>query len=128
MLKRLTAFLFVLMIAGNVFAGVCGCIGDADHQDPCCKRELNAKDSFSAKPCCDDNCVTSGSVSTPRTQGESTVKIPIPADEIAVVAIRNFAFDLSTVRRSEITVPFVDKRLIFPRPPDLYLKHHSFLI
>ena len=128
MFRRFAAFLFVLTMAGNLWAGVCGCIGDADHQDPCCKRELNAKDSFSAKPCCDDNCLTSGSVSTPRTQGESTVKIPLPADEIAVEAIRTFAFDPSVVRRSEISVPFVDKRLIFPRPPDLYLKHHSFLI
>lgn len=116
------------MIAGNVWAGVCGCFDGADHQDPCCKRELNAKDSFSAKPCCDEACVTSDSANIPRTQSDSTIKVPVPSESAALTALSNFVFDQFRDRRAEISVPFVDKRLNLPRPPHLYLRHHSFLI
>lgn len=117
------------MIAGNVWAGVCGCFEGANGQvSSCCKRKMSDKDTMSAKPCCEEDCSTAGVVNIPRTQTEMTVKIPLPADVLVVDQLAAFALDLTAVRRAEVTVPFVDKRLNLPPPTNLYLKHRSFLI
>jgi len=129
MIRRFTALLFILMVAGTVWAGVCGCFTGADGQvSSCCKRKVADKDTVSAKPCCEEDCSTAGVVNIPRTQTETSIKISLPSDVLVVDQLATFVLDHTTVRRVEVTVSFVDKRLNLPRPPNLYLKHHSFLI
>ncbi|MDM7922094.1 MAG: hypothetical protein QUS14_07315, partial [Pyrinomonadaceae bacterium] len=59
---------------------------------------------------------------------ESGIKIPLPADVLAnspPVPAPRIALSAASLG---IDASFVDLRLGFPRPPNLYLKHHSFLI
>ena len=130
MLRRIAAFIFVLTVAGNVWAGLCECIdmGDDHAVSSCCEREHSEQAYMAAKPCCETDCNELTAVSVHRQQSESGIKIPLPAHVLAssppVPALR-MALSAGSMG---IDASFVDLRLGFPRPPNLYLKHHSFLI
>jgi hypothetical protein len=129
MVKRFAAFLFVLTLAGNVWAGLCGCFDDASHPESnCCKRERAETSSVSKKPCCESECGQAGFVNVHRTQTDSSVKIPVPA---SLESIGPFVFDSVGFRRLVISRgdhQASDHRPHFPRPPNLYLKNSSLLI
>lgn len=129
MLRRFAAILFALTMAGNVWAGVCDCMAEAElHRSSCCKRERSERDVMSAKPCCDEICGDSTFVSVYRTQPDSSTKIPLPK--------LVFHESPDPFYRSALAQPVLAKvdlkRFLglsqIPRPPNLYIKHHSLLI
>lgn len=128
MLKRLTAFLFVLTLTGSVWAGICDCVDGSDHSaSSCCKRERSDRPSIAKKPCCGSDCGQTAFVDTHRTQTESTVKIPMPASlgNDSIVAL-NDPLPLPWTLLGDRDVTFHTPYLA--RPPNLYIRHHSLLI
>jgi hypothetical protein len=131
MLKRFAAFLFILALTGPVWAGVCFCLGgeeDAHAKMSCCKREKVEATSVSASACCDTPCGENGGSKMPRSQTDSSVKIPAPV----LAAVEKFINSLN--RRPNYAAPRpVPKRagdapLQLSHPPNLYLQNHAFLI
>jgi hypothetical protein len=128
MVKRFAALLFILAMAGHAAAGVCRCLGGAD--DPghsCCKRQKGGTDSMRRASCCDTDCaMQSGGTSQP-ARVESAAKITFT---IEVLAARKNTLARPVPAFTERTaIAFIDHhRLKHSRPPDLYLRHHAFLI
>ena len=129
MLKRIIAILFIFVMAGQVSAGVCGCIsGYGQPQHSCCKHKKAVNDTMRRKGCCDDNdCAMRQSERLPQDRTDAAVKItlriaaapPMPKlENFKPVALQNFV---------PLTAA-VDHRLKYSRPADLYLRHHAFLI
>jgi hypothetical protein len=128
MVKRLVALLFVFVIAGQVSAGVCGCLGDVNQpQHSCCKRQKTNGDSLRQKGCCDSECAMQQSERLPQDRTNATAKISFKAVvEPAALRLDNFAPVAELpIARSTVDQDF---RLEFARPPELYLRHHAFLI
>lgn len=130
MLKKFAAFVFVIVLTGQVWAGVCICIGgeeDSHAKMSCCKKDKVEANSIAAKSCCDSPCGESGRDKLPRSQTDSAVKIPAPVlaaveKLINSLAKPNYAAPLDIPKRAG------DAPLRFSHPPDLYLQNHAFLI
>ena len=128
MLKRLTAIFFIFLIAGQVSAGVCGCLSDVSQpQHSCCRHKRSANDAVRRKGCCDNDCAMSQSERLPQDRTITSFEITSKAvaqpltpkvENFTAVAVPNMAF----------AVTAGDHRLKYSRPPELYLRHHAFLI
>jgi hypothetical protein len=128
MVKRLAAFLFVLVIAGQVSAGVCGCIGgESKSKHSCCKRAKKTVDSIQKKSCCGVDCMARQSDRPVQDRRAPQGGLQFQSADEPQEVIR-FTFERIAVRQ---TVPlnfFTNHRLKYERPPELYLRHHAFLI
>jgi hypothetical protein len=128
MLRRLAAILFVFVIAGQVSAGVCGCLGGANKpRHSCCEPKQTGPDAMRPPNCCDEDCMVRQAEKLPqdRTQPAAKIKFQVIAKEAPVLR--------STLQRIEARTslgdsPYSDQRLKYSRPPNLYLRHHAFLI
>jgi hypothetical protein len=128
MQKRLAVLVFLLAIVGNVWAGVCHCLTDDDHgRASCCKREKVEEPSFSAQPCCGDECGPPLSTGIRAVQADQLTKI-----SFTLQPVEDFYFQpkvestgISAYVPGDLAAP---GRLYLPRPPELYLVHQSFLI
>jgi hypothetical protein len=128
MVKRLVALLFILVIAGQVSAGVCGCIGNGGKQKhSCCKRKKVGADSLSRKGCCGTNCMVrqSGRIVQDGTSPAPEIKFQTLRDTTPVIAI---GFEPVALHRVVFLANFSNHRLRYSRPPDLFLLHRAFLI
>lgn len=128
MLKRIAALLFVLAIAGQVYAGVCGCMDANDEAThSCCKRSRSSSGAIKAKDCCAADC------SRPQTE-RPTQDRSNPRPQIKLQAVTpSVQLPAVSVERTSVTPlltkqRLTDHRLKRPRPPELYLRHHAFLI
>lgn len=128
MLKRLVALLFIFFIAGQVSAGVCGCFGDASQpQHSCCKRQKTERDAWRQKGCCNNDCAMSRSEKLPQDRTNTTVNLTLKAvAEPATPKLENFVPISKQQAIASVTAD--DHRLKYSRPPELYLRHHAFLI
>ena len=126
MWKRLTALLFILILGGQVWAGVCGCFDGGAPRMKCCKRDKLKKDTISKKPCCDSVCGTPTNDLQSRFQSETAFKLPA----IAEVPLIAFSFRPRTIlfRPQPVRANRIDWPAQFSRPPNLYIKNQSFLI
>ena len=129
MLRRLAALLFVFALAGQVMASVCVCfesVNAAKHK--CCIKTGSQATSVTPKGCCDEeNCQISGQSVLGRATGNRLVNF-VPTAEPAGEGKLLRPFAIFSVPKDLVPAPFVDQRIKFARPPDLYLRHHSFLI
>src|SRR5436309_947504 len=76
MLKRLIAIFFIFLIAGQVSAGMCGCLRDVSQpQHSCCRHKKSANDSIRQKGCCDNDCAMSQSERLPQDRTFTAFKI-----------------------------------------------------
>jgi hypothetical protein len=129
MLKRLIAILFIFVMAGQISAGVCGCLGgDSRPQHSCCKHKKAVNDTMRRKGCCDDNdCAMRQSERLPQERTNAAVKITLRiAAEPAMPKLENF--EPVALQNFVPSTAAIDRRLKYSRPPDLYLRHHAFLI
>jgi len=125
MLKRLLVLLFILTVAGQASAGICNCVAETKKVHSCCKRARPDRPVFNAKGCCEQDCAVYNGARTDRTRVESSVDV---RSDVAA-AHRPFTWErpLLMVGKSSIII-FVDQRIKYPRPPNLYLFHQAFLI
>lgn len=128
MLKRLTALFFILAVAGQAWAGVCGCFkDDGANRHACCKKQRSDVTSMSRTGCCDTDCAISTSENGPRSTAENPVRISLKAQVTAAIlpifAPQPLPTDVSRVAPSRAS-----RWHQYSRPPNLYLFHHSFLI
>lgn len=129
MLKRATAFLFVLLIAGQVWAGVCGCLEDGDHErSSCCMRDRSDAASMNKIPCCESDCGDLDTQATPRTNTENSMKLTLRDNPEAYTLTAVFKFVPFRARGNDLERPKGFVRPHLPRPPELYLRNHAFLI
>jgi hypothetical protein len=131
MLKRIAALLFIIVLAGQVLAGVCVCLdekGSGHSKMSCCKRKKIVVPSMSKKPCCDSPCGQPMSETLPRSLSDSSIKIPLAER----TAVEKLLISLNR-RTTQAMLPPVHKRskeasLRKSNPPNLYLYNHAFLI
>jgi len=129
MLKRLTAILFIFIMAGQVSAGVCGCLGgDSRPRHSCCERKKSVGDTLRRKGCCDDNdCSMRQSERLPQDRTNATARITLKiAAEPTMPKLESF--EPVALQSFVPSTTAVDHRLKNSRPPDLYLRYHAFLI
>ena len=128
MVKRFIALLFIFVIAGQVSAGVCGCLGAASKpKHSCCKRKKAAADVMSAKGCCGTNCMVRQSEKVVQDRTASVPEIKFQA-ETSATQVTASVFKPIVSRGPVVQAPFANHRLKYPRPPDLFLLHRAFLI
>ena len=58
----------------------------------------------------------------------SVMRIELPATEEPFATAPRTRFQPIVKASPDVPVSFIDQRLSFPRPPDLYLHHRAFLI
>lgn len=128
MWKRLTALFFILILGGQVWAGVCGCFNDGQtsRMKCCLKKSKEKRDSVSRTKCCDGPCGLPSSDRTPRNSSDTGIKLPVLA-EIPEVRFE-FVPPTRTQSRPLLAFSAVWDPSQLSRPPNLYLRHHSFLI
>lgn len=139
MLKRLAALLFIFVLAAQVLAGVCVCLDgdagggkdDSHAKMSCCKRQKSVRASVSPTACCDAPCgaPAGNGNNLPRSQSESSVKIPAPV----LAAVEKLIISLNFRPTRGNAQPLISKRagetpLKSAHPPNLYLQNHAFLI
>src|SRR5690606_6635861 len=128
MQRRLAVIVFLLAIAGNVWAGVCHCLDDGDHSSAsCCKRKFDAEPSFSAKPCCGDECGQSNTSVVRAVQTDQLTKVSFTLQPIDSFDFRP-EIDPGGANAYVSGCTAAALRVPLPRPPDLYLIHRSILI
>ena len=128
MLKRLAAVLFIFVIAGQVSAGVCGCLGaENTDQHSCCKRNKLGVDEMRAPACCDKNCIATVSERLSQDRTELSVKLKFKV-AIEPAAMQRVLFQPLPIVRPVTVSAFADHRLKYSRPPNLFLLHRAFLI
>jgi len=93
----------------------------------CCVRKKASRAEMKKKSCCDTPCGESGDT-LPRSQNESSSKIPV----VVRKAFEKPTFLLSPTA-AFANYPVVlkretDSKARFARPPSLYLQNHAFLI
>jgi hypothetical protein len=129
MLRRLAAFVFLLSITGQVYAGVCGCLGgESQDQHSCCKREKVDRNVMSRKGCCETDCMVQQSSKLAQDRTASILRIELPTADEPVSTTPRMRFRPVAIVALRPTASITDQRLKFPRPPDLYLYHRAFLI
>ena len=112
----------------NIWAGVCHCVEmGGDSVSSCCKREKVQGTAISAQPCCEELCGDEGFVNVHRANADAQVKLPI-----AKLVVAEPFVPFAPVRMVQHSPPHGAERLIatpqLPRPPDLFIRHNSFLI
>ena len=128
MLKRLAAVLFIFVIAGQVSAGACGCLGDDNSdQHSCCKRNKLGVDEMRAPGCCETNCTASLSERVAQDRSERAVKVQFK-QTIEPAAMQRVSFQPLPIVHPVTVSAFSDHRLKYSRPPNLFLLHRAFLI
>jgi hypothetical protein len=127
-MKRLVALLFIFAIAGQVSAGVCGCLGgETKSKHSCCIRKKTVRDTISAKGCCETNCLArqAENIVQDRTEPSAKIKFHVAVERVSM----QYALFPPVSARAGVSIkPFAGDRLKYARPPDLYLRHHAFLI
>jgi hypothetical protein len=129
MLKRLTAILFIFIMAGQISAAVCGCLGgDSRPQHSCCEHKKSVGDTLRRKGCCDDNdCAMRQSERLPQDRTNATAKITLNiAVEPTIPELESF--EPVALKNFVPTSTILDHRPKYSRPPELYLRYHAFLI
>ena len=131
MLKRIAALIFVLVLAGQVLAGVCVCFdekGGSHSKMSCCKKSKADAPSISKRACCDSVCGQPASDPSPRSASESSIKIPLAVR----TAVEKLIFSLNRRTARAMRPPILkrsrDALLRKSKPPDLYLYNQAFLI
>jgi hypothetical protein len=128
MLKRLAAFLFIFVIAGQVSAGVCGCVrGETESKHSCCKRDKKAGDSIRGKSCCDVDCMAGQSDRPVQDRTTPQAKLQFKTADQPREALK-LTFEPVPIQSTVSVNRFTNHRLKYARPPELYLRHHAFLI
>lgn len=121
--------LLLLSLAGQVWAGVCGCVDETNDSHNCCKPDKSGKDSLAAPPCCSGDCE---SITSSQIPGKNTDRISKDLWSKQMVPGAKSAFR-PTLPLADRSIEWLSKptghRLKLARPPDaLYLRHSSILI
>lgn len=128
MLRRFAALFFILILGGQVWAGVCGCFdnGRTPRMKCCLKKSKEKRDTVSRTKCCDGPCGIPSSDRTTRSSAEAGIKLPAIAE---VPAVRfEFLPPVRTNSRPMVVAVSTKDPSRLSRPPDIYLRNHSFLI
>jgi len=127
MLRRFAAIIFVLALAGQIYAGVCGCMGgESETAHACCKPKTAIENSMQGKACCETACTMSHSENTVPDRLETLANITFQAAEPSVVT--SFTFEAPTIVLKSIAPMRTVRGAASLRPPDLYLRHRAFRI
>ena len=128
MVKRLAAFLFILVIAGQVSAGVCGCVGGKGRSvHSCCKRGKVAGDTIRNKGCCEAECIGRQSDRPVQDRTAPQAKLQVETADTPL-QVRKFTLERTVLHRTVSVNHFANHRLKYARPPELYLRHRAILI
>jgi len=128
MLRRFAAIIFVLALAGQIYAGVCGCMGgESETAHACCKPKTAVENSMQGSMCCETACAMSHSENIVPDRLETLAKITFQADEPAA-ATTPFSFGTRSVAHNINAPPRVVRDAASLRPPELYLRHRAFRI
>lgn len=132
MLRRIAALFFIFVLAGHVWAGVCGCLGggpSGGKSVSCCKKKKMKSAAVKAKNCCAAMCSARSGSRTPAAPAEAGVKISAPVLAAVEKLIGSLGWQPSPARRQMLAPPVRQSRAapLFA-PPDLYLQNHAFLI
>jgi hypothetical protein len=130
MFKRFAVLFFILVVAGQAWAGICGCLNtQAQPSHSCCKRSKKSSvTTVASKGCCDQDCSWSAGQRTPLSQSENSavdVSSKVKAQPLTRIV---WSLPILAVEQPVQAAPYLNHRLRYSRPPDLYLRHHSFLI
>lgn len=127
MFKRTLSLLFVFLLAGQVWAGVCGCLGGTGSEMKCCKRSTEQA-KIGAKRCCGDICAEKSHTQAPRSQSENhQTSVGVVQSASTTFSLPDFVLAKDGSRRNDLKSTERAPALL-ARPPDLFLKHHSFRI
>jgi len=127
MLRRVAAILFILALAGQIYAGVCGCMGgESETAHACCKPKTAIENSMQGKACCETACAMSHSGNVIPDRLETLAKITFQAVE--PTAAPSFPFVAPSIVRNAYAPIRSLRDAAYVRPPELYLRHHAFRI
>ncbi|KXK07360.1 MAG: hypothetical protein UZ17_ACD001000017 [Acidobacteria bacterium OLB17] len=128
MLRRFAAIIFVLALAGQIYAGVCGCIGaENKNAHSCCKPKASVENSMQGKACCETACTMSNSQNIVPDRLETLAKVTFAAIEPAS-PVAAFDFSPTPAAYKHIAPQVTAISAADLRPPELYLRHHAFRI
>lgn len=126
MIRRLAVLIFIAAASSQAFAGLCFC-EETLAVPSCCKRKADANNYLTRKSCCDDgNCSVQRSNAPAAALSEAAVVAS--HDAATVPNLPNFiAPELYSAGPDRIS--FAAGRCKYrPRAPELYVRHHAFLI
>lgn len=125
MTKRFFSALFILILAGSVWAGVCGCAGGGGAKMKCCKKS-SAQKAMGKKRCCGSVC------GTETRQGSSIVSSEkgwrFSADEEALELPEISKYGAFQPAAEPFVAPGSSLYVALPRanPPDLTVLNRTF--
>lgn len=127
MFRRMAALIFVIAIAGQAWAGICTCDPASQDVHSCCKRKSGAVNYLSGKGCCESSKCISTSESPSFTSG---VTVPtITSVEVSPSFVIPYVKTVDPdIHRTVVTKSYDGYHHRYARPPDLYVRHNSFLI
>ena len=127
MIQRLAAFIFIFAVAGQVLASTCIC-ESAEPVHKCCIRKAEKNDYVSSRGCCGpENCAVQRS-SNPAVR-VCHAGISVAAETVLFLpTYPAFAFDTALDHDHAPHLLPSGYYRPYARPPDLYVRHHSFRI
>lgn len=124
MYRRIASALFILILAGSVWASVCGCGDSTGPRMKCCKKS-SAQKTMGKKQCCGTVCGYQGEQAASSITPDRVARIDF-ADE-APDATPFFTTSILVSTGASHLTPNLDS-IDAPKanPPDLFLLHRSF--
>lgn len=120
--------MFILVLAGGAWAGVCPCVDQGVKMASCCKSKKQQSDSVGKKKCCSSVCGVENHGVHLLGHAEKTGRQNAEADkalEAVSSTVPEAVFTLQSFRTNAVnTAPSKLRRAATP----LYLLHSSFLI
>lgn len=126
--RRISALIFIFLMAGQAWSAVCPCRTTSKQVHACCKPKKEKSNYAATKGCCDGSgCFTD------RGSNQVVTTLSANPDIIVVQAGSTTALPVSVapapIIKSTISLSRYDGFLHrYARPPDLYVRHHAFLI
>lgn len=128
MFRRAATILFLFAITSSVWAETCVCFPSFKTEDNCCRRKTSERPALEGKGCCGENTCGVANQADPASvsdssasKGYSSVQ-PLPNHQPTPYRVEIRALPIF------VRSAFVDHRLRYARPPNLYVRYSSFLI
>ena len=125
---RLIVLIVILAFGSHAWGAGCTC-DDAKPAASCCKRDIERSSYLAARDCCPDSegCAVGGSEGRIATRN-SAGTVSQSALDLKTTAFVRSTFVISLKDEPVRDTTATGRYRNWPRPPDLYVRHHAFRI
>jgi hypothetical protein len=119
--------MFLVAVTGQAWASTCPC-DNAKPVPSCCKRKVEKNAYISGADCCGDESCSVGGAGTPAIRVGSPLLRHTPLAIVLTPVLVAYVPNELRADSPARTLSVVGRYKSWPSPPNLFVRHHAFLI